>query len=186
MATEDRTPREWGELLREQLQQWEHARERLTELMQALLDAAGIDAQIESRVKEPESFVGKLNRKPHSYRRPLEDMPDILGLRIITYYEEDIQAVAEVLRREFEIDEDQSDVKGALLAPDRFGYLSVHYVVALKENRAGLVEWQSFVDRKAEIQIRTVLQHAWAAIDHKLRYKREQDVPQGLAEACFA
>jgi putative GTP pyrophosphokinase len=43
-----------------------------------------------------------------------------------------------------------------------------------------LPEWSAYQGMRAELQVRTVLQHAWAAIDHKLAYKRESDVPKGL------
>ena len=68
---------------------------------------------------------------------------------------------------------------------DRFGYLSIHYVVRLKEERAKLTEWQAFAPLRAEIQIRTVLQHAWAAIDHRFRYKTTTEIPTHLRRKLF-
>jgi hypothetical protein len=58
-------------------------------------------------------------------------------------------------------------------------------VISLGDSRRELVEWQAFAGKKAEIQVRTVLQHAWAAIDHKLRYKREREVPRELRRGLF-
>ena len=63
------------------------------------------------------------------------------------------------------------------LEPDQFGYRSTHYSVRLLPDRAHLPEWRDFAQLRAEIQIRTVLQHAWAAISHALQYKREFEVP---------
>jgi hypothetical protein len=64
--------------------------------------------------------------------------------------------------------------------PDRFGYRSDHYVIGLSEPRSALVEWAGYTDLDAEIQVRTVMQHAWASVDHKIRYKRRDDLPSGL------
>jgi putative GTP pyrophosphokinase len=71
--------------------------------------------------------------------------------------------------------------------PDQFGYESVHYVLRLGENRAKLPEWKQFRGLRAEVQVRTALQHAWAAIDHKLRYKRARSeaLPPSLQRDLF-
>src|SRR5207302_1889866 len=63
---------------------------------------------------------------------------------------------------------------------DQFGYQSDHYIMSLRSGRAEKREWAKFAGLKAEIQVRTALQHAWAAVDHKLNYKpeRETDRPQ--------
>jgi putative GTP pyrophosphokinase len=71
------------------------------------------------------------------------------------------------------------------LAPDRFGYLSLHYVVSLSHNRAILTEYKKCAGIKAEIQVRSILQHAWAEIEHKLGYRSEVEVP-GQIRRAFA
>lgn len=64
--------------------------------------------------------------------------------------------------------------------PDRFGYASVHYVLSLKPSRAQLSEYRRFAGLKFELQIRSILQHAWAEIEHDLQYKTEQAVPKEI------
>ncbi|HAT4112086.1 hypothetical protein WHY34_04515 [Clostridium perfringens] len=64
--------------------------------------------------------------------------------------------------------------------PDRFGYLSLHYVVSLKENRLSLPEYSVFKGLKLEIQIRSISQHTWAEIEHDLGYKSESVVPREI------
>jgi ppGpp synthetase/RelA/SpoT-type nucleotidyltranferase len=180
------SPEEWGERFRLQRAEWQRAATQLSDLLRTLCDSADLDtAQFEVRVKEVDSFVGKLLRKPDAYPEPLEQMPDVIGLRVITYYEEDIQKVAEIIRREFDVDEAESGPKAAVLDADRFGYLSAHFVVELRQNRRALPEWTAFAGRRAEIQVRSVLQHAWAAIDHKLRYKTESEIPHDLRRGLF-
>lgn len=85
-----------------------------------------------------------------------------------------------MIDREFHVLPEYSTDKRTLLNTDQFGYLSVHKVVTLKKNRSNLKEWASFAPLKAEIQIRTVLQHSWAAISHELQYKHENEIPSSF------
>lgn len=159
---------------------------KLRELIHQLLDANGLEVEnIEFRTKRVEDFSEKIRREGKSYDDPFSQVTDLCGLRIVTYYIEDVERVGDILRKEFQIDDDNSLDKAELMDPDRFGYLSVHYVVSLTSGRARLTEWKPFSALKAEIQVRTVLQHAWAAIDHKLRYKTAREVPTNLKRQLF-
>lgn len=60
---------------------------------------------------------------------------------------------------------------------DKFGYRSLHYVLTLKGNRSKLTEYKKFKNIKVEIQIRTILQHSWAEIEHDIGYKGETEIP---------
>lgn len=75
------------------------------------------------------------------------------------------------------MDSEQSTDKSKILAFDQFGYLSIHKIIRIASHRANLLEWANFFDLHAEVQVRTVLQHAWAAISHHLQYKREEEIP---------
>jgi len=127
------------------------------------------------RVKSRESFARKVTSKEYA---DFSDITDICGVRIITYFEEDVDAIAYLVEREFEIDRKNSVDKRALLESDRFGYLSLHLVALLNPSRSGLIEYQRFKGLKVEIQIRSILQHAWAEIEHDLGYKTELGVPK--------
>jgi putative GTP pyrophosphokinase len=107
----------------------------------------------------------------------LDAITDLAGVRIITYFEDEVHKVAEIVQREFDIDTANSSDKKDLLDPDRFGYLSLHYVVKFHAERLGLTEYRGFASHKAEIQIRSVLQHAWAEIEHDLGYQTKIAVP---------
>ena len=151
---------------------------RLSILLHDLIYAKNIDIHtIEHRTKSIDSFKQKLQDPGKSYIDPLKEVSDLSGVRIILYYPEDVTSVCNVVEHEFRIDPQRSVDKGASLSIDQFGYLSKHYVVSLKANRAELPEWAQFKNLVAEIQIRTVLQHAWAAISHKLQYKHESEIP---------
>jgi len=142
---------------------------------------------IEARTKGIDSFARKTERQHQflKYKDPLKEITDLSGIRVVVYYTDDVDKVARIIEREFLIDRENSLDKGSLLKPQEFGYRSVHYVVSISESRQELCEWNNFTGFKAEIQIRTVLQHAWAAIDHKLRYKKESDVPFPLSRKLF-
>jgi Uncharacterized protein conserved in bacteria len=134
---------------------------------------------ITSRVKDIESLSGKIDRKGGKYSC-LEDLTDIAGVRVITYYSDDVDRVADIVEREFTVDRENSIDKREALEPDRFGYCSVHYVVGMSDKRLKLCEYKSFLGLKCEIQIRSVLQHAWAEIEHDLGYKNPAALPRQI------
>lgn len=154
--------------------------EKAETLVGELLEEKGLPVHsITSRVKEEPSLRNKLHRFEGKYSK-LDDVTDVAGIRIITHYVDDVDAVAAAIEEEFDIDTTASVDKGALLDPDRFGYLSLHYVAKLAPARLQLTEYQRFSDCKVEIQIRSILQHAWAEIEHELGYKSRQAVPREI------
>lgn len=137
-------------------------------LVHELLQAAEVDVHsIQSRCKAFSSFAKKIEQK--KYADPFTEVSDFVGIRVTVYYIDDVQRVCEVIDREFTIIE-QIDKKEALDV-DRVGYLSVHRVVKASEIRERLSEWSKVATVPVEIQVRTLLQDAWASIDHQLRYK---------------
>lgn len=158
--------------------------EKLDSLVRDLLAANNLGFHIiESRTKDVPSFRDKLSRPTKSYGNPIDEITDLSGIRIITYYQDDADRIGEIIESEFIIDNENS----LNHKPDgaEFGYSSRHYVVQLPAKRATLPEWSGLGTLKAELQVRTVLQHAWAAISHKLQYKREDDVPLQLRRKLF-
>lgn len=134
---------------------------------------------VESREKDPQTLAEKLNRADRQYRA-LTDVTDLAGIRIITYLLDEIDLVAGVIEREFHILPEHSVNKSQLLDPDRFGYLSLHYVCRLPDRRTSLPEYGAFADLACEIQIRSILQHAWAEIEHDLGYKTAESIPRHI------
>lgn len=78
------------------------------------------------------------------------------------------------------VDPDRSIDKRKVLDPDRFGYLSLHYICKLRPERLKLVEYRRFDGLLVEIQVRSILQHAWAEIEHDLGYKTPAAIPQPI------
>lgn len=131
---------------------------------------------VEHRVKKEDSLAGKLELKGEKYAS-LRDITDILGARIICFFSDDVDKVASLIEKMFEVDWDNSVDKRAQLDPNAFGYLSLHYVCSLPEN--GIYP-EELCGKKFEIQIRSTLQHTWAAINHDLGYKSEFGVPKKI------
>jgi ppGpp synthetase/RelA/SpoT-type nucleotidyltranferase len=150
--------------------------EKMKSLVERILHKQNIPIHsIVSRTKTKNSLENKIVSAGHKYDR-LEKITDLAGIRIITYYEDQIDQVANFIRQEFCVDEENSVDKRKMLAPDRFGYLSLHLIVNLSAERAGLPEYEQFKKCKVEIQIRSILQHAWAEIEHDLEYKNQANV----------
>ena len=101
-------------------------------------------------------------------------------MRVITYFTEDVDRVAEIIQGECDVDWENSVDKGEQLDPDQFGYRSQHYVVSLTPERLDLTECAKFYPCVAEVQVRSVLQHAWAEIEHDLGYKSSYAVPAAI------
>ncbi|MBR4810322.1 MAG: hypothetical protein IK039_01000 [Bacteroidaceae bacterium] len=135
-------------------------------LRQTLADAGLLVAAIESRVKAYNSLAGKLELKGHKYNS-LADLTDILGLRVITFYIDDVDKVASAVERLFEIDWDNTVDKRKIHEIDSFGYLSLHYICSIPG-----------FPYRFEIQMRTLLQHAWANMDHDTGYKSGVEIPK--------
>ncbi|MCU1769697.1 GTP pyrophosphokinase family protein [Pseudomonas protegens] len=146
------------------------------DLIKRLLSSKKIDVHsISSRCKNRSSFEKKVNKKSHY--KDLPDITDLAGIRIITHYSDDVDMIAKIIEKEFDIDRGNSIDKRIILDPDRFGYLSLHYVAALKSTRSKLQEYSEYEGLKVEIQIRSILQHTWAEIEHDIGYKNEIEVP---------
>jgi putative GTP pyrophosphokinase len=186
MPDSSKNPTEWGDHYRKRFALYSDATHRLKTLVQDLLVQAGISVvQIECRPKTVESFVEKVARKSAQYVEPLEEITDLAGIRVITYYLEDVTSVGNLIQAEFDVDRENSVDKTSALDPMEFGYTGVHYVVRLGAARRALPEWAGVTGLRAEVQIRTAAQHAWAAVDHKLNYKSNHEIPDGLRRRFY-
>lgn len=146
------------------------------DLIKRLLSSKKIEVHsISNRCKERASFEKKIAKKNHY--ATLVDVTDLAGIRIITHYSDDVDHIAKLIEKEFEIDRVNSIDKRVALDPDRFGYLSLHYVAMLKNTRSKLQEYSGYEGLKVEIQIRSILQHTWAEIEHDIGYKNKFEVP---------
>ncbi|WP_052962023.1 GTP pyrophosphokinase family protein [Pseudomonas fluorescens] len=151
----------------------------ISNLISRLLGADGIAMHsVSYRCKTINSFKLKVEKK-NGYE-VLEQITDLAGVRLITHYEDDVDKVAKIIESEFLVDVGNTIDKRKALDPDRFGYLSLHYVVLLRPERTELKEYSSFAGLKAEVQVRSLLQHTWAEIEHDTGYKSTVEVPKHI------
>lgn len=127
---------------------------------------------IDYRVKSESSARKKIESADGSYS-DYAALHDLLGLRITCYFSDEVDLVAAVIDKEFLPDPSKSVNKGDKLGLNEFGYRSVHKVARMGPARTALAEYTRFSAMRFELQIRTVLQHAWAEIEHDLGYKQD-------------
>jgi putative GTP pyrophosphokinase len=142
-------------------------------------------ASIEARAKSLDSFASKASLPSESdpeaprYPDPLSQITDLAAVRVITFFTRTVSQVDEAIRREFDVVE-RVDKAASLWREGRLGYQSVHYLVRLGPNRLSLGEYQHYRDLIVEIQVRTVMQHAWAEIEHDIQYKAIETIPDQI------
>jgi putative GTP pyrophosphokinase len=183
------SPQEWGARYGAYRDWYLWQTERLAGRIVAMLGSAEVDVfNVESRTKEVQSFIGKIEArnsgKEPKFGDPLREITDLVGVRIITYYREDVDAVGDVIQKNFQVDK-ATTVDKAGDEVDRFNYKSVHYIVRLSPPTSDTRDWGPYADVRAEIQVRTALQHAWSAVQHKLDYKSDIAMPKELQRRLF-
>ena len=138
----------------------------LSQLKEAL-QRNGIEVTtVEARVETEQSLAGKLALKGSKYVS-LSDVTDLVGARIVTLYTDDVDRIAAMTEQLFDIDWDNSVDKRRLHELDSFGYNSLHYICRIPG-----------CEYRFEVQLRTTLQHAWAAINHDNGYKSGVEIPR--------
>ena len=127
------------------------------------------------RPKEVYSLKQKIKRKSIKGRiySVLDEISDLAGVRIILYFKSDIPKVVDIINHEFIVHHEENVDKNNIEEDleQTSGYTSIHRVVSFNKSREILKEYYHFVGLKCEIQVRTVLQHAWAEIEHSIGYK---------------
>jgi Uncharacterized protein conserved in bacteria len=141
------------------------AQEAYDQLRRALREQGIYVTAIEYRVKTEKSLAGKLELKGAKYRT-IDDVTDLVGLRVITFYTDEVDKVAAIAKRLFDIDWKESVDKRKLHSLDAFGYNSLHYICRLKTGSP-----------RFELQMRTALQHVWSTIEHDTGYKGDVKIP---------
>jgi len=164
---------------------YEDFSEKMHDLLTTLLKQSGIKVHsITPRTKERQSFEDKIRRPDKNYGK-LEDITDISGVRVICVDKTRIEDVKKIVFDNFEVDSDLSVDKSEEMDPDRFGYLSIHFIAKLPERRTKLAEYSRFEGLLFEIQVRTLLQHAWSDIQYGIGYKSKILIPGPIQRRLF-
>ena len=150
-------------------------------LRKALGEKSVKTSDIVFRIKDFESFYGKIVRKEFT-KDIFNLIEDIGGVRIICLYRPDLNNIENIIREKFDV------IKAELLRDrsiGQFGYMSDHYIVKLPNSYKG-ERYDAIKSLKCEIQVRTIAMHAWASVAHHLDYKQEFDVPSNLKSDLYA
>jgi ppGpp synthetase/RelA/SpoT-type nucleotidyltranferase len=152
----------------------------LQEILRGIERKLAPQAIVQTRAKTVASFAEKIVRKPSL--DPVNQFTDLCGGRIITHTQDQVRAVSAFIEAHFEIDWDNSVDVSQRLKPTEFGYRSVHYIVQLKRgvfpsSDIPVKVPDKVYGLKAEIQVRTILEHAWADISHEWVYKKGFQIP---------
>ena len=146
-------------------------------LKEFFAEAGIIVAAVEHRVKKEDSLEGKIRLKGDKYHS-IYDVTDVVGVRVICFYNDDVDKVASVLERLFDIDWENTIDKRKVHEIDSFGYLSLHYVCRIPESTYINSACPEMNQIRFEVQMRTVLQHAWANMNHDTGYKSGVEIPK--------
>jgi putative GTP pyrophosphokinase len=165
---------------------YEEFAEVLRHILGEALAAASVKIHsIEARAKSLESFGKKASRPSNSdpslprYRDPLSEITDLAGVRVISFFPKTLRDIDRVIQSEFTVLK-KKDKRHYQRTKKMFGYRSIHYLILMKPERSILPEYKCFAKLTAEIQVRTILQHAWAEMEHDIRYKSADVIPTSI------
>jgi GTP pyrophosphokinase len=181
MNKENETFRKW---IIENHSNFENLSDSVQNILSNLLSTENIEfLSITQRTKSIDDCIEKAKRK--KYKSPSTQLTDISGIRVIVFFESDIDNVSKIIENTFNIDKENSMNKIDLLSSSEMGYRSVHYVCDIGPDRSKLREFQKISSLKFEIQVRTILQHAWAEISHDRNYKFSGKLPAEFERKLF-
>lgn len=165
----------------------ENARKAYIRIIGSLLKNADVGevTKIEGRIKNKEESINKFQRK-YQIKLEADEQPyeikdylsDLIGIRIICLYEDQIEVVSEVLKRHFKIIDVTDKISAIESTEDSFGYKGLHMDLTLNDQMRSLPKYQQYADYHFEVQIRSLIQDAWSVLDHKIKYKKS--IPHDL------
>nr|WP_286176244.1 MULTISPECIES: hypothetical protein [unclassified Enterobacter] len=157
-------------------------RKNLSDQLTKLIFESGVPLGInlESRVKEWGSIAEKVDRKELNLKT-VHDLTDLIGFRIILLFKRDLDVISNLIKENLNVISEDDKLES--LDDNKFGYQSRHYIVKIPKSWLKVPSFVSCKDYKAEIQVRTLSQHIWAATSHKLQYKNEENIPVQLRRA---
>lgn len=134
-----------------------------------------------SRIKSFDSFIDKIRRK--KIKNPFDEIHDVVGLRIVCLFLDDIQALGDIIKNAFEVIEEVNIIDNS--DPRIFEYLGMQFKVKFK-NKSSIPNYENIRDIPFEVQVRTIAQDAWASISHHLDYKQDFGIPSQLKRDFYA
>ncbi|OAA84688.1 GTP pyrophosphokinase [Clostridium ljungdahlii] len=159
----------------------EHGKNIIQSLLLNILDRKTY-FKIEARVKTKKSLLKKIADK--SKYESIFDITDIIGMRIIVPINSYVDKIAEIIKKEFKIDE-KNTIDKRKKNIEEFRYKSLHIICQLDKQRENLPEYELLKNLKFEIQVRTILQHAWPDYEHDIGYKGYEKVSEDIQRRIY-
>ena len=166
---------------------FEKAKNADIRIIASLIKQANIGevTKIEGRVKDKAECIKKFHRK-YQNKFETDEQPyrirdyisDLIGIRIVCLYEDQIAVVSQVLQRHFKIIDVTDKISAVESTEASFGYKGLHMDLALSDELAALPKFQPYAELTFEVQIRSLIQDAWSVLDHKIKYKKS--IPNDL------
>lgn len=166
-------------------QRLEQAKAAFLTLLSSLLAHGHQVVAVTGRIKDREESIKKFTRK---YQESLEKsqtpyeikdtITDLIGLRLVVLYDDEIEPVGELVRQHFNVIDVTDKTAEIERTENSFGYKGLHLDLRLDGARAAMPEYQLFAPYQFELQIRTIIQDSWSTLDHKIKYKKS--IPASL------
>lgn len=160
--------------------------EDFTDAVEDVLADAGLTYdRVSVRLKRWQSFKTKAKKRDVDgelmYPEPWKDIHDLMGVRITTFHSTEIPQIVDALDDVFTLIR-SVDKAAETKVSGGFGYGSLHLILEVDDRVPDLAEYLGF---QFEVQIRTVLQHAWAEFEHDIRYKRSSGALDPRVDRAF-
>ncbi|MEH6625561.1 MAG: hypothetical protein V7739_03885 [Motiliproteus sp.] len=162
----------------------ELAKEAFIAIINSILSEGFAISAVTGRVKDREESLKKFSLK---YQSKLEQdqeeyeikdhITDLIGLRVVSLYESDVEKIKDILAEEFELIDLTDKIKDIESKEASFGYKGLHIDLKLKAPRCTMREYSRYSSLRFEVQIRTIIQDAWSVLDHKIKYKKSIPLP---------
>ena len=151
---------------------------------QSFSSKKGLIHKIEMRSKDEDSFIKKCNKTNKDgtpkYSDPFKEITDKAGVRIIVFTTNHINQVVNFIKKNFNVTDEFDLGEKRFEETKQVGYKSYHLLAKFSDERIAFDEYSMYNSLECEIQIRTIIQHAWAEIEHDIQYKASGDLPTKL------
>jgi putative GTP pyrophosphokinase len=155
------------------MKDWKNCLVSIVRKLNRHLDREGLSYSTKHRVKKSESLLEKRHRLQVDGKRKAEKIKDLLALRVVVPFQEDVENVLEVIGSHFKVVE--TERKAENLSFREFAYDSVHVIIGIPNTKP--LKFPPGCLKACEIQVRTILQDAWAEVEHELIYKSDVEFP---------
>ena len=153
--------------------------QRLESLLATQLNNCGLMFRLFSRVKTTSSLAHKMRIKGEKYRSGKSLIQDMIGLRIVAYFQDDVEALATYFSYGEAVGSSIDELDSSTFCPQRLNLTCPIPEALVSDFRQGLpTEYAPYIDNTYEIQIRTVFSEGWHEVEHDLRYKCKADWEQ--------